>query len=72
MSTSLPMLRRLNLQIDFDNAEPGLAADVIYLLAKTFHSSWYETMDGGISLSPARASGRSSLGFSASWPHPMS
>ena len=47
-------LRRMNGLIDPKDADPALAADLIYLLAKTFHSSWYEAMDGVISLSRRR------------------
>jgi DNA adenine methylase len=48
-------LGRINRLIDPENAEPGLAADLIYLLATTFHSSWYEAMDGVVSLSRRRS-----------------
>jgi DNA adenine methylase len=44
-------LGRINGHIDPEHADPGLGADVIYLLAQAFHSSWYEAMDGVITLS---------------------
>ena len=44
-------LGRINASIHTEHADPALGADVIYLLAQAFHSSWYEAMDGVISLS---------------------
>jgi DNA adenine methylase len=44
-------LGRINSSINPEHADPGLGADMIYLLAQAFHSSWYEAMDGVISLS---------------------
>jgi len=44
-------LGRINASIYTEHADPALGADVIYLLAQTFHSSWYEAMDGVVSLS---------------------
>ena len=44
-------LGRINSSTYPEHADPDLGADLIYLLAQTFHSSWYEAMDGVISLS---------------------
>jgi DNA adenine methylase len=45
------VLRDLNNQGAGETANPDHAASVIYVLAQSFHSSWYETLDGRISLS---------------------
>jgi DNA adenine methylase len=45
------ILRDLNNHQAKDTANPDRAAGMIYALAQSFHSSWYETPDGRISLS---------------------
>jgi DNA adenine methylase len=45
------VLGELNNNLTGENADPAHAAGVIYVLAQSFHSSWYETPDGHISLS---------------------
>jgi DNA adenine methylase len=45
------VLGRLNAQTTHDVVDGQLASDTIYLLTRSFHSIWYETLDGAISMS---------------------
>lgn len=45
------VLGRLNSRLAEDVVDCQVAADTIYLLAQSFHSSWYETRDGQVSMS---------------------
>jgi DNA adenine methylase len=50
-------LGRLNARQEVSSVDAQLASDVIYLLSQSFHSAWYETLDGSISMSRRRDSG---------------
>lgn len=45
------VLGRLNSRLAEDMGDCQVAADTIYLLAQSFHSTWYETRDGQVSMS---------------------
>ena len=45
------VLGRLNSRRAEDMVDCQVAADTIYLLAQSFHSTWYETRDGQVSMS---------------------
>ena len=45
------VLGRLNSRLAEDMVDCQVAADTIYLLAQSFHSTWYETRDGQVSMS---------------------
>jgi DNA adenine methylase len=48
------VLGRLNSRTPDDIFDCQLAADTIYLLSQSFHSTWYETRDGQVSMSRRR------------------
>jgi DNA adenine methylase len=48
------VLGRLNSRSPDDMVDCQLAADTIYLLSQSFHSTWYETRDGQVSMSRRR------------------
>lgn len=50
------VLGRLNSRPADDMLDCQVAADTIYLLSQSFHSSWYETRDGQVSMSRRRDS----------------
>lgn len=52
------VLGRLNQGMPEEAVDPGCAADTIYLLAQSFHSTWYETLEGMVSMSRRQAPGR--------------
>jgi DNA adenine methylase len=50
------VLGRLNSRPADDLLDCQVAADTIYLLSQSFHSTWYETRDGQVSMSRRRGS----------------
>jgi len=51
------VLGRLNSRPAEDMVDCQVAADTIYLLSQSFHSTWYETLDGQVSMSRRRDAG---------------
>lgn len=50
-------LGRLNARPQNDVVDCQVAADTIYLLSQSFHSTWYETRDGQVSMSRRKDAG---------------
>jgi len=48
------VLGRLNSRLTDDMVDFQVTADTIYLLSQSFHSTWYETRDGQVSMSRRR------------------
>lgn len=48
------VLGRLNARAAGDVVDSQVASDTIYLLSQSFHSTWYETRDGQVSMSRRR------------------
>ncbi len=48
------VLGRLNSRFVDGSVDCQLASDTIYLLSQSFHSAWYETLDGQVSMSRRR------------------
>jgi DNA adenine methylase len=51
------VLGRLNSRPAGEMVDSQVAADTIYLLSQSFHSTWYETRDGHVSMSRRRGTG---------------
>ena len=51
------VLGRLNARGGDGSVDSQIASDVIYLLSQSFHSAWYETLQGSVSMSRRRNAG---------------